>query len=298
MLKRVEVPFPIYTPLPQLWLRQGPESIPSPAGLATGAHGQLSDSTAGAVPLPLGDPGDRLPGSAAGRPQPGPMQSPFPQSRFWFLPELQLLLHRGCACAWPWTLLIQTQIQTCSLSSWPDLRPVLSLWTCLETQRNQTRSWPWLANSCSWLDLRPASSPTSLGGDLPLPITRLSPLGLPCSPRSGTMGQAPALPARLSHSALSHHLLGSSHPALCPDRLLLLRIFFSAAFGLSQPGKFFYCPQLPFLHAFTDGKNLRIKSQNLLLENAPVKFLLLIYSCAFLKLRTWKMKTVISNLFI
>lgn len=133
MLKRVEVPFPIYTPLPQLWFRQGLESIPSPAGLATGAHSQLSDSTAGAVPLPLGDPGDRLPGSAAGRPQPGPMRSPFPQSRFWFLPELQLLLHRGCACAWPWTLLIQTQIQTCSLSSRPDLRPVLSLWTCLET---------------------------------------------------------------------------------------------------------------------------------------------------------------------
>lgn len=77
--------------------------------------------------------------------------------------------------------------------------------------------------------------------------------------------------------------------------LLLLSIFSSDAFELSQ---FCFPLQLPFLHALINRRNLSIKNQILLLEKAPVEFLFLIYSCAFLKLRTPKMKTVTSNLLI
>lgn len=65
---------------------------------------------------------------------------------------------------------------------------------------------------------------------------------------------------------------GSSHAALCPDRLLLLRLLFADAAGLSQLCKFFYPPQLLFLHALTAGSNLRIKGQILLLEHAQLNF--------------------------
>lgn len=49
----------------------------------------------------------------------------------WPLSVLQLQPCRSRACAWPWALLICTHTMTRRLTSWPDLRPASSLWTCL-----------------------------------------------------------------------------------------------------------------------------------------------------------------------
>lgn len=79
MLDSVRVLYPIHTPLHRVWVCKAPESILCHGGLAAAALGQPSDSTAGADPPPLRDPGDRLPGSAAERPLPGLAQPCFPQ---------------------------------------------------------------------------------------------------------------------------------------------------------------------------------------------------------------------------
>lgn len=113
----------------------------------------------------------------------------------------------------------------------------------------------------------------NLGGDLAFScnLTTIPESALLASLRYHGTGPCPASLVIIT-SAPSHHPSGSSHPALCPDRLLLLRLLFADAAGLSQLCKFFYPPQLLFLHALTAGSNLRIKGQILLLEHAQLNF--------------------------